>query len=50
VAYSLKARFVESQNPTVAGQRPLNNNRGMVFSAQSMRRKRPPLEAAYKQW
>jgi hypothetical protein len=36
VAYSLKARIVETQQPAVTRQRPVNDNRGMVFSAQSM--------------
>jgi hypothetical protein len=36
VAYSLKARTVESQQLAVTMQWPVNNNRGMVFSAQSM--------------
>jgi hypothetical protein len=36
VAYSLKARIVESQQPAVTRQRPANNNKGMVSSAQSM--------------
>jgi hypothetical protein len=36
VAYSLKARIVEPQQPAVTRQQPINNNRGMVFSAQSM--------------
>jgi hypothetical protein len=35
VAHSLKARIVESQQLAVTMQRPLNN-RGMVFSAQSV--------------
>jgi hypothetical protein len=35
VAYYLKARIVESQQPAVTRQRPVNN-RGMVFSAQSV--------------
>jgi hypothetical protein len=35
VAYSLKARIVESQQPDVTRQQPINN-RGMVFSAQSI--------------
>jgi hypothetical protein len=34
VAYSLKAKTVESQQPTVTKQRPVNNNKWMVFSAQ----------------
>jgi ATP/ADP translocase len=34
VAYSLKARIVESQQLAIIRQRPINNNRGMVFSAQ----------------
>jgi hypothetical protein len=33
-AYSLKARIVESQQLAVTRQQPLNNNRGMVLSAQ----------------
>jgi hypothetical protein len=37
LAYSLKAKIVESQLPAVTGQRPLNsNNKGMVLSAQSV--------------
>jgi hypothetical protein len=36
VAYSLKARTVESQQLAVTRQRPINNNRGMAFSAQSV--------------
>jgi hypothetical protein len=36
VAYSLKARIVESQQLAVTWQQPVNNNRGMVFSMQSM--------------
>jgi hypothetical protein len=39
VAYSLKARIVESQRPAVTRQRPVNNNRGMVFSAQCVPRR-----------
>jgi hypothetical protein len=35
VAYSLKARIAESQQPAVTWQRPVNN-RGMAFSAQSV--------------
>jgi hypothetical protein len=35
VAYSLKARTVESQQPAVTRQRPVNK-RGMVFSVQSV--------------
>jgi hypothetical protein len=35
VAYSLKAKTVESQQPAVTKQRPVNNNRGM-FLARSM--------------
>jgi hypothetical protein len=31
VAYSLKARTVESQQPDVAKQRPVNNNRGIFL-------------------
>jgi hypothetical protein len=34
VAYSLKARIVESQQPAVTKQRAVN--RGLVFSMQSM--------------
>jgi hypothetical protein len=34
VAYSLKARILESQQPAVARQWPIN--RGMAFSVQSM--------------
>jgi hypothetical protein len=34
VAYSLKSRIMESQQPAVTRQRPVNNNRGKVFSAQ----------------
>jgi hypothetical protein len=36
MAYSLKARIVESQQPAVTRQWPLNNNRGMVISVQSV--------------
>jgi hypothetical protein len=36
VAYSLKARIVESQQPAVTRQRPVKNNRRMVFSAHSV--------------
>jgi hypothetical protein len=36
VAYSLKARIVESQQPAVTRQRPINNNRRMIFSGQSV--------------
>jgi hypothetical protein len=36
VACSLKARIVESQQPTVTRPRFVNKNRGMVFSAQSV--------------
>jgi hypothetical protein len=35
VAYSLKARVVEPQQPVVTRQRPINN-REMMFSAQSV--------------
>jgi hypothetical protein len=35
VAYSLKARIMESQQLAVIRQRPVNN-RGMVFSARSV--------------
>jgi hypothetical protein len=35
VAYSPKARTVESQQPAVTRQWPINNNRGL-FSAQSV--------------
>jgi hypothetical protein len=35
VAYSLKARNVESQQSAVTRQWPINNNRGMVFSTWS---------------
>jgi hypothetical protein len=35
LAYSLKARIVESQQLAVTRQQPINN-RGMVFSAQAM--------------
>jgi hypothetical protein len=35
VAYSLKAKIVESEQPAVTRQRPVNN-RGMVFSALSV--------------
>jgi hypothetical protein len=31
VAYSLKARTVESQQPAVTRQRPVSKNRGMFF-------------------
>jgi hypothetical protein len=34
VAYSLIARTVESQQPAVTRQRPVNNNKETVFSAQ----------------
>jgi hypothetical protein len=33
VAYSLKARIVEPQQPAVTRQRNVNKNRGVVFSA-----------------
>jgi hypothetical protein len=36
VAYSLKARIVESQQPAFTRQLSLNNNREIVFSAQSV--------------
>jgi hypothetical protein len=36
VVYSLKARIVESQQLAVTRQRPVNNNRGIVFCAQSV--------------
>jgi hypothetical protein len=36
VAYSLTARIVESQQPAVARQRPVNKNRRIIFSAQSV--------------
>jgi hypothetical protein len=36
VVYSLRARILESQQLTVTRQRPVNNNRGMVFCAQSV--------------
>jgi hypothetical protein len=36
VAYSLKARTVKSQQLAGTRQQPINNNRGMVFSAQSV--------------
>jgi hypothetical protein len=36
VAYSLKARTVHSQQPAVTTQRPVNNNRRIVFYAQSV--------------
>jgi hypothetical protein len=36
VAYSLKARIVEPQQTAVTRQRPVHNNRRMVFSAQSV--------------
>jgi hypothetical protein len=36
VAYSLKARIMESQQLAVARQRPINNKRGIVFSARSV--------------
>jgi hypothetical protein len=36
VAYSLKARIVESQQPIVTRKQSVNNNRGMVFSVQSV--------------
>jgi hypothetical protein len=36
VAYSLKARIVGSQLSAVTGQRPVNNDRGMMFSAQTL--------------
>jgi hypothetical protein len=35
VSYSLKARIVESQQPAVTRQRPVNKNKVMVFSARS---------------
>jgi hypothetical protein len=36
VAYLLKARIVESQQPAITRQRPENNNRGVVFFVQSV--------------
>jgi hypothetical protein len=36
VAYSLKARILESKQSAVTRQRPINNNKGMVLSAQPM--------------
>jgi hypothetical protein len=36
MAYWHKARIVESQQPAVTRQRPVNNNRGIVFYAQSV--------------
>jgi hypothetical protein len=36
VAYLLKTRAVESQQPAITRQRCVNNNRGMAFSAQSV--------------
>jgi hypothetical protein len=36
VAYLLKARIVELKQPAVTSQCPVNNNKGMVFSAQSV--------------
>jgi hypothetical protein len=36
VAYSLKARIMVSQKPAVTRQRSVNNNREIVFSAQSV--------------
>jgi hypothetical protein len=36
VAYSLKARFMESQKPAATRQRSVKNNRGMMFSVQSL--------------
>jgi hypothetical protein len=37
VAYLLKARIVELQQLAVTRQRPINKNRGMAFSWQSLR-------------
>jgi hypothetical protein len=34
VAYSLKARIVETKQPAVTRQRPVNKNRRMVFPVQ----------------
>jgi hypothetical protein len=34
VAYALKARIVETQQPAVTRQRPVNKNRRMAFSAE----------------
>jgi hypothetical protein len=36
VAYSLRARIVESQQPAFTGPQPVNSDRGMVFSAHSV--------------
>jgi hypothetical protein len=36
VARSLKAKIVESQQPAVTRQRPVNNNREMLVSVRSM--------------
>jgi hypothetical protein len=36
VAYSPKARIMELQQLPVTRRRPINNDRGMVFSAQSV--------------
>jgi hypothetical protein len=36
LAYSLKARIMESEQPAFTRQRPVNNNRGMVFCARSV--------------
>jgi hypothetical protein len=36
VAYLLKAGIVELQQLAITSQWPVNNNRGIVFSAQSM--------------
>jgi hypothetical protein len=36
LAYSLKARIMESQQPAVTRQQPVNNKTGMVFSARSV--------------
>jgi hypothetical protein len=36
VAHSLKGRTAESQQPAVTRQRPVDSNRGMVFSEQSV--------------
>jgi hypothetical protein len=35
-AYSLKARIVDLQQPAVTKQRPVNKNRDMEFSVQSL--------------
>jgi hypothetical protein len=50
VAYTLKARIAESQQPSVTRQRPVNN-RGTVFSTRSVPRwyKQDNLEVAVRE-